>query len=334
MKKCLSAMFTSLCIASVASAGTTGEESICTSSLCAFDNPGGFYISGAALYVRPSETGIGLATDSWQYALPGGNVRSVSKPFDPEHEWEGSVTLGYDFPMTANHIEMSYLRLDNNTHVVNDTEDAPISFSSIFFPNILIPLTPGAILVSDTQLHYELNQVDLKVGRLYRDTAGNFNIRPSLGARYISLDHHQTFITSGNVISEYDGVGPLFSLEGRYGLSKGFGLVGYFDYALIVGQINAHSHVTVLGTDFSFTSPKRDRIVNNLTGKLGINYHYIFTNLSTLTLEAGYQVSEYINAMDMIRGDIGVRQKIAGLETTSFGFRGPYVSLSWHAYPA
>ncbi|KTD18001.1 Lpg1974 family pore-forming outer membrane protein [Legionella jordanis] len=330
MKKFFPAMLASLTLSGVVSAGTMGEEPVCTSALCAFDNPGGFYIAGTALYVKPSETGLGMVTDSWQYAAPGG-VRSVSKPFDPEHEWEGAVRVGYDFPMSANNIEASYLRLENDTHAINDTSDSPISFGSYFFPNVLFPLPPGSTFVSDAHLKYELDQVDVKVGRMYRDMSGSYSIHPSVGVRYISLDHKLTFIAPGSVTSEYDGAGPLFSLDGRYDLRWGVGLVGYFDYGLIVGQVNSNSHVTLSGVDSSFTSPKRDRIVNSITGKIGLDYNYVFANASRLTLEAGYQVNEYINAMDVIRGEILPAQKMVGLETTSFGFRGPYISLGWHA---
>lgn len=329
MKKYIPAIFVSLSLGT-ATAGTMGEETICTSSLCAFDSPGGFYIAGTALYVRPSETGLGMVTDSWQYAVPGG-IRSVSKPFDPDHEWEGAAKIGYDFPMSANTIELSYLRLDNDTHAINDTSDAPISFGSYFFPNVLLPILPGQPFVSDAHLHYELDQVDLKLSRLYRDTSANFSIRPSLGIRYVTLDHSLTFIAPGNVISEYEGGGPLFSLDGRYEFFDGFGLIGYFDYGLLVGQINSHSHVTLGGVDFSFTSPDRDRIVNSITGKIGFDYNYIFANSSRLIIEAGYQINEYFNSMDMIRGEIAPAQKLVGIETTSFAFRGLYVSVGWHA---
>lgn len=33
---------------------------VCTNLLCAFNSPGGLYVSGTGYYVQPSETGLGL----------------------------------------------------------------------------------------------------------------------------------------------------------------------------------------------------------------------------------------------------------------------------------
>lgn len=330
MKNYLFGVLAGLGIVTTASAGTAildKDGPICSSTLCAFNSPGGFYIGGTALYIRPSETGIGMVTDSWQYTAPNG-IQSLSKPFDPEHKWAGSVRIGYDIPMSANNVELSYLHLNNDTHAINDATSGPVSFGSVFFPNVLVPIAPGGIFVSNAHLRYKLDQVDLKAGRKYTDMNGGFAVHPSLGLRYANLQHRLSFVAPGNVVSDFDGVGPMLSVDGEYGLPYGFGLVGYFDYAPIVGQSQAHSYVYT----FSFASPKRDRIVHSVTTKLGINYAYNFSNTLSAILEAGYQVNEYINAFDIIRGNINFAgdQRITGLETTSFGFRGPYLSLTVH----
>jgi len=289
---------------------------------------GGIYGAVAGLYVRPSESGIGMMTNSWQYAIPGG-VQSRSKPFDPGHKWQGYYTVGYDLPMSANSIEVNYLHLTNETHDFDSIADGPATFGSIFFPNIVFPVPAG--FSSDARLRYKLNQVDLKLGRKYTDVTGRFSIKPSLGARYADLQHKLTFIQPGRVLSKFDGAGPLLSLDTGYSLIYGIGLVGHFDYGLLVGQINSSSLLGFSGTNFSFTSPKRDRIINSVDGKLGLDYNYMFSNASNLNLEVGYQVNEYLNAFDIIRGDIAPAQKIAGIESTSFGFQGPYISLIFHA---
>ncbi|KTD61147.1 Lpg1974 family pore-forming outer membrane protein [Legionella spiritensis] len=335
-KKCLSMAIAGLCLVGTAFGGTAGVKAldkdgpICTSVLCAFKVNGGFYAGVTGYYVRPSETGIGQVTDSWLYAGQA-SFTARSKPFDPEHDWAGSVKVGYNFPESANNVEISYLFLDNTTHAVNDFSDGSIGFGSILFPDAVIPPTPG--FVSDAYLKYEVNQVDLKVGRKYSDVSGNFFIRPSIGVRYAELKHQLTFAAPGNMISKFDGAGPMLSLDGNYTLGQGFGLVGYFDYALIVGKIDSHSFVNLAGVDFNFVWPKNDRIVNSLTGKLGIDYSHTFANDTNVVVEAGFQVNEYIDSMDTIRGTLafGSIQRVGGKETNSFGFRGPYISLTAYA---
>ena len=302
---------------------------VCSSVLCAFNTKGSLYAGITGYYVKPSETGLGMVTDSWLYGSPG-NFTAIGKPFDPVHKWAGSVKLGYNLPMSANNLEVSYLFLDNKTHAVNDFSDGSIGFGSILFPDATVPPTPG--FVSDAYLTYKVNQVDLKAGRKYSDVSGVFAIRPSLGLRYAELKHTLTFAAPGNMISTYNGVGPMLSVDGNYALGHGFGLVGYFDYGLLIGKINAHTYLNSLGTNFNFSWPERDRIVNSLTGKIGLDYTHHFASSSSFTIEAGYQISEYINSMDTIRGtlplDPGAIQRINGYETNSFGFRGPYISLA------
>lgn len=301
---------------------------VCNSTLCALNQKGGFYAGVTGYYVKPSETGLGLVTDSWLYG-----TSAISKPFDPDHEWAGSVKLGYNLPSSANNIEVNYLFLDNKTHAINDFSDGSIGFGSILFPDAAFPPTPG--FVSDAYLTYKVNQVDLKAGRKYSDMSSKFDLRPSIGVRYVELEHKLTFAAPGNMISYFNGAGPMISIDGTYKFGYGFGLVGYFDYGLIVGQIDASSFVQLLGTNFVYSWPKRDCIVNSVTGKLGIDYSHSLGNSSTIVVEAGYQVNEYFNSMDTIRGTlpltVGAIQRINGYETNSFGFRGPYISLNVYA---
>lgn len=334
--KYVSSILASVWLTGTAIAGTMGDEPVCNSVLCAFQDKGGLYAGVSGYYVRPAETGLGLVTDSWLVANPGG-FTAESKPFTPKFKWQGSVKLGYDFPLSANNIEASYFHLSNNTHAVNTfASTGSIGFGSVLFPDAVIPIAAVPGLVSDAYLKYTLDQVDLKAGRKYTDISGGFSLRPSFGLRYAELKHNLTFAAPGNVISEYKGVGPLLSLDANYKLGHGFGLVGYFDYALLMGNISSNSYLNLVinnvPTNFAFTWPSGERVVNSLTGRLGVDYSHIFASASQVTIEAGYQASEYLNAMDTIRGFVfgGGVQHIAGHETNSFSFRGPYASLTVH----
>ena len=335
--KYLPLILAGLCASGTAVSGTMGPVA-CTSVLCAMDSPGGFYASGTGYYVKPSETGIGMVTDSWLYnvgvnSLGIPETTAISKPFNPDSKWAGSATLGYDVPMTANNIEGSYLYLNNRSHARHTfEEDNSIGFGSVLFPDATVSPTPN--FVSNAYLRYKLDQADLKVGRKYTDVNHNFFLHPSIGVRYASLQHSLIFAAPGNVISKFRGAGPLFSIEGNYGLAYGFGLVGYLDYALLAGQSKAHSYVVLGSNSFSFKWPKRDRITSSATLRIGADYKVkSMPMFSDFKIEAGYQVNQYINSLDTIRGTIafGGIQRINGLETNSFGFRGPYVSVAVHA---
>jgi hypothetical protein len=310
------------------------EPSLCegSSALCAMLTPGGFYGTATGYYLRPSETGIGMATDSWQYVLPGGGLEALSKPVDPEGKWNAGFVVGYDIPDSADSIELSYLYLNNNYHAVNGLQGGPLTFGAIFFPDVTF--TPPGTFVSDAQLRYRVDQVDLKVGRTYIDYQGQFTLRPKIGVRYARINHDFTFLAPGNVMSHFKGAGPLLGIDGRYSLlHSNWGLVGTFEYAAIVGRVDAHSFLN-FPIYVTYISPERDRVVNSFTAKLGIDYKYHFKNSNGFAaVEGGYQVNQYNDAMDMIRGNYFVQgaQKVAGVETTSFNFHGPYISLTLHA---
>ncbi|WP_115700624.1 Lpg1974 family pore-forming outer membrane protein [Legionella sainthelensi] len=306
---------------------------VCSSMLCAFKSPGGVYINGTGYYVQPSETGLGLVTDSWLFEAPGGS-QAQSKPFNPGYQWAGSVALGYDIPMTANNLEVSYLYLNNKTHAVNSFANGSILFGSILFPDATIPVDFDPGLVSDAYLSYRVDQVDVKAGRKYTDNSGVFTIRPSLGVRYAQIKHELTFAAPGDLNSKFSGAGPLFGLDGHYNLWNGFGLLGYFDYALMAGSMQSYSAV-FLGSNLSFNWPKRNRVVNSVTGKIGLDYTHQLHNASTWTAAVGYQINEYFSSMDTLRGFTGIGnlgpQRIAGNETNNFSFQGLFLSLTLHS---
>lgn len=307
--------------------------SICeaNSVFCAFRSPGGFYASGTALYVRPSETGLGMFTDSWQYSVSGGTL-SQSKPFDVSHDWAGAGTIGYDFADSANSIEGTYFGLRSSTNAYNTSGDngGATSFGSVFFPDVTLP-NPPFFVISDANLKYKLDQADLKVARLYTEGSGRFTFRPKAGVRFLKLEHRLVFKAPGNVISSYKGAGLLFGLDSRYSVYNHFGLVANVEYAYIAGLLTSHSYLNLAAYE-TYNSPKRDRIVSNFVGKLGVDYRCVFGNGMLTTLEAGYQINQYTNAMDTIRGNVlPGGTKIVDISTNSFGFRGPYLTLAVHA---
>lgn len=293
------------------------------------DKHSGAYVGLSLFYVKPSETGLGQVSDSWQYPINGSTA--LSKPFQPSHDTEGEIILGYNLPCSANNLELRYFHLDNHTSAINDASGGATSFGSILFN---IAVAPAAGLVSDANLVYKLDQVDFKYGKMFTEGSGNFTVKPNVGIRYAKLDHQLLFLV-GNVKSHFQGMGPLFGVDTTYKVWKGINVVANVEYSPIFGKIDSNSQLR-FGAIENFISPKQDRIVHNVKGNLGLNYHYTFVNESSASIEAGYQVAEYINAMDTIMAQSGVananptlRQKINNIQSNSFGYRGPYVKVEY-----
>ena len=88
------------------------------------------------------------------------------------------------------------------------------------------------------------------------------------------------------------------------------------------------------------------RIVPTLDTKLGLNYSYTFDCESVFTVEGGYLVTQYIDAVDRLAGNsflggvgmyglsyiaqdvISPLSSDVGRRTSSVGFSGPYIKLS------
>lgn len=349
-----------------------------SSGLCAPKFCGGFYIGVTGLYLRPTVAGDAMNPLYVQFIDDDSSIfRSELRQFDPDYEWGYEAKVGYEIPCTANNIELSYFRFNNKDRVLSDLTGAPFSVGNFFFPNVF-ETTEGRVALTDfsqnARLHLEFDKVDLTLGRRYNDVCGNFMIRPAIGVRYACVDYKYhgnaisdivitdstvedltgTIFGEGKVNSEFKGTGPLFSLDSRYGLFNGIGLVGHFDASLLIGNLDAHSSfsididedsplVPLLATapdvENRFEVPSRNRIVTSLSGKLGLDYNYCFCNKSSLSVEIGYQASKYYDAIDIIHGDIAnplafngtvTNQRILSTTSESFDFRGPYVNVTYH----
>ena len=313
------------------------------SLLCSAPMKSGFYVGVTGLYLTPSETGIGLFTDSWQYTDPNtGKTTSKSKPFDPDGNWSVGAKLGYNFGESANNLEFDYFYLNNKTHAVNDSSGNPSSFGSVFF-NINIPNPASIDLVSDAHLEYTVNQYDLWFGHTYSQSPDGFMFKPAIGVRFADLEHDMTFAAPGYVKSSFQGVGPELGFDVRQGFSSsGFGLVGHFDAALLASSVDGSSGLAFPPLNEEFKSPSQERVSSAFTGKLGLDYRHTFSNESMIAIEGGYQATRYSDAFDIVEADavipvvnqsgtvVGATQQIQDIHTDNFSFMGPYLSLTYY----
>ena len=89
---------------------------------------------------------------------------------------------------------------------------------------------------------------------------------------------------------------------------------------------------TVFTSQVNTNTDNTTRVVPTFDAKLGLDYTYIFENQSMLTLEAGYQWTQYINAVDTLSttpivGAVGLGSVTR--TTSSVGYDGPYLTLNW-----
>lgn len=359
------------------------------SGLCAPKFRGGFSIGVTGSYLQPTASGtalndfvFGRANDDLFF-----NFSDLHR-FDIDRDWGWGVNIAYDLPCTAYSLTVDYFHIDNEEHRHDNTASGFDSIASFWITNLAFPIgerfldDPAVdIVVTDynlrSHLEYKFDKVDLTFGRQYNDVCGFFSIKPAVGLRYAKIDHHYNSRFDGSLIdllsdveaadtihtifdihnhSEFDGIGPVASLDTRLGFCNGFGVVGHFDAALIVGNVDSHlsnhaviSPLTAAG-DVIFTevddsrwhTPSVDRVVTSLSGKVGLDYSFCLCNKSSLTFEVGYQASKYFDAIDLLRGTVDIsdtligpifntsQQLVTNSDTNDFEFRGPYVNVTWH----
>lgn len=316
--------------------------------------PGGFVVGGSAFYLQPSASNgdLDYATVSFSPA-PGAPNSSSVKAVDPGYDWGWGINVGYIFPNTGNDVNVNYFHFDST-----DTNGLTLPFSQDFFLFLInnfndVPFQAGG---AASKVQYNLNQVDLTAGQ-YIDVGCRLILHPNAGLRWAELDRKiwtnglDIFLfSSGHNLetvdskSNFSGIGPLAGLDASYYIGGGFGAVAHFDSALLIGDIDASSNIfdgtftsgSVSSSSTSANVDSTNRLVPVLDAKLGLDYTFIFNNNanSDITLEAGWMVSKYFNAIDHLN-TLSTHfpfdgQNVVNRFTSNLGLEGPYASLVVH----
>jgi hypothetical protein len=157
--------------------------------------------------------------------------------------------------------------------------------------------------------------------------------------------------------SKFTGIGPRVGVDSFYHLGNCFGIVAHAAVALLVGQTETSTNSVETRTQFveflttppdnfpfgeeddtfitnnSLNANDSTRVVPVIDAKLGLNYSHVFDDGATFSLEGGYQVTQYIDAVDKltteaVAGENGLITQ-ANRTTSSVGFNGPYLSLNY-----
>ncbi|QLH41486.1 MAG: hypothetical protein HWD59_01330 [Coxiellaceae bacterium] len=326
--------------------------------------PGGFVVGGTLLYLQPTPTNgdLDYATLTTINPVASGQAFNTSTSvvsLDPSYTFGGGVNVGYIFPGTGNDINLSYIHLnsDDDSTTVNGANQFILPINTAILPVIPFPGLAYSSSSATTSVQYNIDQVDLSFGQ-FLEVGCRLVLHPFAGARFAAIERKQQnnyvgtvsapqfdinnnpLLQQTNQKSDFYGVGPLAGLDASYYLWRGIGLVGHFSGALMVGSIDAKQTATqalTLGSFFgetvnltedeSIETNSSTRIVPAVDAKWGLDYTYLFNNSidSDLTIEAGYQVSQYFNAIDKVSLLDGATS------TSNLGLNGPYISLTIHA---
>ncbi len=227
-----------------------------------------------------------------------------------------------------------------------------------------VDLTAGQFINVGCRLRLHPNvglryaDLERKINSFYAGSVVSVSTASGVATTTASNNQSQGFV---NEDSDFSGIGPLAGIDASYYIGMGFGAVAHADAALLIGTIDSETDVFAQNTQFVSTTVLapvlnqvsagifnyRDdsirRVVPVTDLKLGLDYTYLFNNAanSDLTLEIGWQASEYFNAVDrlatasvvpnsnILTPVIGSSQAL-GSFTSSVGLDGPYATLTLH----
>lgn len=115
------------------------------------------------------------------------------------------------------------------------------------------------------------------------------------------------------------------------------GVVLASDAAVAFTGLTSVSEITAFGLDdfdpefveLGFNHPDETRVVPNIDAKIGLDWTYQFCNCShsKLTIEAGYMVSHYFNAVDRLSVIEAIAPELRTRHTVDVSFDGPYIGV-------
>lgn len=332
-------------------------------------------VTGYFLQLTPTHGDLDFASSGFGTNSP--ISLSFLKTVEQSYDWSWGANVGYIFPNTSNDVNLSFFHL--NTDERNTVFPGSPAGGTQFIT--VDPITAVAVTdyLATLKTEYDLNRVDLTAGQ-FVDVGRRLTLHPSIGLSYLKLERELNSSYQGTVTglfegaidqtlsdstiihekSDFDGVGPLANLDASYYIGDGFGLVGHADAGLYIGDIDAKTNAirNEMGVTLDATpTPYTALIINSLSAgsklhmvpvteiKLGAEYTFLFNNAanSDLTLEAGYQLSHYFNAVERLNStlsgafvfitgnffEIG-SPTINGRTTSDVNLNGPYVSLILH----
>jgi hypothetical protein len=305
----------------------------------------GLELTLEGLYLQPTNSDLAYAAVTTTNYDANGNAVSNATDVSylkPNYDFGFRVGLGYVFPNSGNDVQLNWTHFHHSTDASVVTPDLTQVSGISIDPN------------NSTQngsVDFRYDAVDLDVGQ-YISIGTRLQTRLFFGVRGAELRKELTttsFDNSAPAIdmiastsnSKFIGIGPRVGIDSRYHIADCFGLVGHFATALLVGNVDVDGTHTESSNGSaianSFTANTQTRVVPAFDAKLGLDYTFPFNRNevsgSSMTVEAGYQVTQYVDAFDSVSfsssSDKGVSNTFPSTSTSSVGFHGPYLSLNF-----
>jgi hypothetical protein len=361
-----------LCFASVGHAADTSLSTKLFNDSESNINKTSFYIG--LLYIKPYSNDLKYATfvagtqpyyQSWHY-----------QEINPSYHATFEMGFNYAIPHTSYSASIDWTHLYSNDssskQASTNTDIATVEFVGppyemsppVFgikrvdsqvnfnFDNILLNGSKIVEFDSHIQARFfggiDLLKLNQTINTTFSDYAGS---PPTPYSYPLPADPSFSFQTQN--VSKYFGAGPDLGVSLRYTMSSGFGVMGEFMGMLTAGTIQAQDNftstsarLTSLGISTSqqqITAPNATQIVLGADSKLGVFYTYQGKNIPEVTIEAGYRMASFLNAISTVNPNTLVQpgtvistpefatgtMAIVSTNATThpFNFNGPFLNI-------
>lgn len=290
------------------------------------------------LYVQPTNTSLQYLSSS-NVNASGNGFNSNNNSLTPDYDFGFRLGLGYVFPNSGNDLKLSWTHFDQNS--TDSVNVGPNSFVTTAL-GLSGVLGTGQNLNASSTASFKYDAVDLDVGQ-YLSFGRHLEARLFAGLRFAQLRSDvsdtytgtdvslpgQSFVETESFKSKFTGIGPRLGIATAYNVYDSFGVVAQFATSLLVGRseastneayyiVNNGQSTTVQSNNWA--SDNQTRVVPGFDAKLGIDYTAKIKDKYRLNIEAGYQVTQYVDAID--------RVYVSNTTTSGIGFNGPYLHLN------
>ena len=275
-----------------------------------------------------------------------------------DYDWGWGADITYHFPGEGRDVTLAFTQLNTSNHDSIDTDDngwGNIVSSGLFSRSSRIGPLSGNFDTAEGKVSTDYDAVDLTFGQMI--TAGSrITLHPFGGLRYALIDYDAKATYTGPISietpppamadprtnennfsysleSDFQGVGPRFGSDAAVNLGAGFSLHGTLGVSLLVGSMDVDTKSTSLRysgttvtneTDTHHDVDTNTRVVPEADAKLSAMYHMDCNNGYGLGFEAGWQVTNYFDA---IQNNTVSSTVDTSTEYTNFFMQGPYARI-------
>lgn len=265
------------------------------------------FISADLLYWRAFQSGLGVCVSSElveDVESDGTVISSFSgKSRSPHYNWEPGYRIGAGYQFGGSPWEVALYFTDFHSHSNkhngdNDDDD---------------------FLNDERHFKWHLNYyvTDLLLGYDYEYSC-YFSLKPFVGVRYAQIELSSKFFEFDSLLltsadshnkQKFNGVGPIFGLEGDWNLGCGFGLYANGAISGLYGNYRNSSHEANVFEDSEEFTDFNDRRHNWQTVVdlgVGVSWEECFCDGLKLIVKLGWEHHQYFNIDRCDCGDLSL----------------------------